>query len=137
AWGELYTALQQGVVEGAENNAPSFHLSRHYEICKYYSLDEHNAVPDVFIVSLHLWNQLTADQQQWVQEAADASAVYQRELWSVATAEALDVVAKAGVEIIRPDKTLFAEKTKSIVDDLRGSQPRVAALADQIREIKP
>ena len=45
AWGELYTALQQGVVDGAENNPPSFYLSRHYEVCRYYSLDEHTSVP--------------------------------------------------------------------------------------------
>ena len=51
AWGELYTALQQGVVDGAENNPPSFHLSKHYEVCKYYTMNEHTAVPDVLLVS--------------------------------------------------------------------------------------
>ena len=45
-WGELYTSLQQGVVDGAENNPPSFYLSHHYEICKYYILDEHARPPD-------------------------------------------------------------------------------------------
>ena len=43
AWGELYTALQQGIVDGAENNLPSFYTSRHYEICKYYTMDQHTA----------------------------------------------------------------------------------------------
>jgi len=47
SWGELYTALQQGIVDGAENNPPSFYTSRHYEICKYYSLNEHTAVPEL------------------------------------------------------------------------------------------
>src|SRR5690606_7318352 len=70
AYGELYTALQQGVVDGAENNPPSFHLSRHYEVCKYYTLNEHTTVPDVLIVSTHLWNSLDAQQQRWLQEAA-------------------------------------------------------------------
>src|SRR5690606_1444948 len=54
--GELYTALQQGVVDGAENNPPTFYLSREYEVCKYFSLDEHTTIPDVLIMSTHLWN---------------------------------------------------------------------------------
>ena len=49
SWGELYAALQQGVVDGAENNPPSFYSSRHYEICPYYSLNEHTSVPDVIV----------------------------------------------------------------------------------------
>jgi len=48
SWGELYTALQQGVVDAAENNPPSFYLSRHYEVCKYYCLDEHTSIPDIY-----------------------------------------------------------------------------------------
>ena len=51
AWGELYTALQQGVVDGAENNPPSFYLSKHYEIARYFTLDEHTAVPDLLLIS--------------------------------------------------------------------------------------
>ena len=58
-WGELYTALQQGVVDGAENNPPSFFFSRHYEVCKYYSLDEHTAVPDILLMSTVIWYRLT------------------------------------------------------------------------------
>jgi TRAP-type C4-dicarboxylate transport system substrate-binding protein len=58
AWGELYTALQQSVVDGAENNPPRFHLSRHYEVARYYALDEHTRVPDVVLVSTVVWNEL-------------------------------------------------------------------------------
>ena len=90
AWGELYTSLQQGVVDGAENNPPSFHLSRHYEVCKFYTLNEHTAVPDVLLVSEHLWQRLDAEQQRWLQESADESAVLQRELWEIATQTALE-----------------------------------------------
>lgn len=87
SFGELYTALQQGVVDGAENNPPSFHLARHYEVCKFYSLDEHTSVPDVVIIGTHFWNSLTKQQQQWMQEAADESAVFQQKLWSASTVE--------------------------------------------------
>lgn len=137
SWGELYTALQQGVVDGAENNPPSFHLSRHYEISKYLSLDEHTAVPDVFIMSLHLWNKLNAQQQQWVQEAADASEVYQRTLWGEATAEALAEVEKAGVEIIKPDKTLFLAQVTALQEEVTKTQPLVGDLARRIQEVQP
>ncbi len=63
SWGELYTALQSGVVDGAENNPPSFYTSHHYEVCKYYSLNEHTMVPDVVIISEKVWEKLT-DQEK-------------------------------------------------------------------------
>ncbi|MBN1986422.1 MAG: TRAP transporter substrate-binding protein, partial [Prolixibacteraceae bacterium] len=59
SWGELYTALQSGVVDGAENNPPSLYTSRHYEVCKYYSLDEHTTIPDVLVVSQIIWEKLS------------------------------------------------------------------------------
>ena len=131
AWGELYTALQQGIVDGAENNPPSFYLSRHYEVCKYYALDEHTAVPDVLLISTPVWNSLTVQQQAWVSETAHESGIYQRELWAVAEDQALAAVAAAGVEIIHPDKALFAERVKIMYETFR--QDSVAnALIDRI-----
>ena len=78
SWGELYTALQHGVVDGAENNPPSFYLSGHYEVCKYYSLNEHTMVPDVLIVSLKMWKKLSEQEKNWLQQAADESSHHQR-----------------------------------------------------------
>lgn len=114
SWGELYTSLQQGVVDGAENNPPSFYLSRHYEVCKYYTLDEHTVLPDVLVVGTETWNKLTPQEQKWLQAAVDKSVGYQRKLWAEAEEEALREVEKAGVTIIRPDKTLFQSKVESI-----------------------
>lgn len=133
SYGEVFTALQQGVVDGAENNPPSFHTSRHYEVAKYYSLDEHTAVPDLLLVSLHLWEELDPQQRQWLQEAADESAELQKELWRQATEEALQVVTEAGVEIIHPDKTAFLEKAAPLLDSF-ASDPEVGALVQQIRD---
>lgn len=116
SWGELYTSLQQGVVDGAENNPPSFYLSRHYEVCKYYSLDEHTLLPDVLVIGTHLWERLTPQEQGWLKEAVNNSVKYQRELWAISEAEALEMVEKAGVEIIRPDKKPFAKKIESIYE---------------------
>ncbi|MBL4854324.1 MAG: TRAP transporter substrate-binding protein [Robiginitomaculum sp.] len=110
SWGELYTALQQGVVDGAENNPPSFHLSKHYEVCKYYTIDEHTSVPDVILLSNVVWEALSAQEQKWLQQAVDASVIYQRERWKAATQEAMRAVQNAGVEVIYPDKLLFQQK---------------------------
>jgi tripartite ATP-independent transporter DctP family solute receptor len=121
SWGELYTALQQGVVDGAENNPPSFHLSRHYEICKYFSLDEHTSVPDILLMSSRIWHDLTAEQQDWLQQAVDESVVYQRKLWQQATNEALEAVRAAGVEVIIPDKVPFQDAVIAMKADYDGT----------------
>lgn len=136
AFGELYTALQQGVVDGAENNPPSFHLARHYEVCKYYTLDEHTSVPDVVVVNTHFWASLSPQEQIWLQEAADESAVYQRTLWTTSTEESLAAVAQAGVEIIRPDQTLFAAKVAELHETAR-QDPIIGPLDRRIAEVKP
>lgn len=135
SWGELYTSLQQGVVDGAENNPPSFYLSRHYEVCKYYSLDEHTVLPDVLIIGTQIWNRLSEEEQKWLQEAVDNSVQYQRKLWAEAEKEALAEVQKAGVIIIRPDKTLFSEKVKGIYDQYK-NDPEMYQLIQQIQNTK-
>ncbi len=119
AWGELYTALQQGVVDGAENNPPSFHLARHFEVARYLSLDEHTSVPDVLLVGTPLWGRLDARQRGWLQTAVDASVVLQRRLWREATEAALAEVAAGGVEVVRPDKRPFARATDQLRADMR------------------
>lgn len=133
AWGELYTALQQGVVDGAENNPPSFYYSRHYEVAKYYSLNEHTAVPDVLMVSTHLWERLTEQQQQWLQQAANASAIKQRNLWAIAEQKALNAVQDAGVEIIYPDKQPFAESVAELLNTYK-KKPQVYHYIQRIRD---
>ena len=132
--GELYTALQQGVVDGAENNPPTFYLSGQYEVCKYYSLDEHTAIPDVLVISTHLWNSLSTEQQSWVQKASDASVVYQRKLWEESENEALAAVKKAGVEVVTPDKSKFTEKVKTMFDEYKDDK-EVYSLIQQIQAI--
>ena len=118
-WGELYTSLQQGVVDGAENNPPSFHLSKHYEVCKFYSLDEHTSIPDVLIMSTHVWSSLSQNEKIWLQTSIDESVIYQKKLWLQATKEALDKIKNSGVEVIYPDKKLFQESVKSMYDNYK------------------
>ncbi len=132
SWGELYTALQQGVVDGAENNPPSFYLSRHYEVCKYYSLDEHTVLPDVLLASTHLWDKLNEQEQKWLKEAVTQSIKNQRDLWMISEKEALDAITKAGVQIIKPDKNLFAEKIKTTLEKYKNDE----AMSALIQSIK-
>lgn len=134
SWGELYTALQQGVVDGAENNPPSFYLSKHYEVCKYYALDEHTSVPDILLMSTKVWDGLNEEQKQWLQEAADASAEYQRSLWSEASQQALDEVQKAGVTVLYPDKEPFRKSVRGMHDSYKNT--RVYDLLVRINEVK-
>jgi len=135
AWGELYTSLQQGVVDGAENNPPSFYLSRHYEVAQYYSLDEHTAVPDVLLVSTSVWDRLSPRQRTWLQQAADASAKIQRRLWREATVEAMDAVEAAGVTILRPDKAPFVAKVQEMYVPFR-DDPTVGPLLARIEALR-
>lgn len=121
SWGELYTALQQGVVDGAENNPPSFYTSKHFEVSKFYTLDEHTYVPDIMLISTYVWNKLSPEQQGWLQQAMDEAVVFQRQLWEESTQEALVAVEKAGVEIIRPDKKPFMDGVSELHQSFAGT----------------
>ena len=122
SYGELYTALQSGVVDGAENNPPSFYTSHHYEVCKYYALDEHTAVPDVLIISQHIWKKLSDQEKEWIQQAATESVAVERKLWSESVKKSLMEVQKAGVTIYYPDKSLFAEKVNEVYDSYKNQE---------------
>jgi TRAP-type C4-dicarboxylate transport system substrate-binding protein len=120
SFGELYTALQQGVVDGAENNPPSFYLSKHYDIARYYTQDMHTSVPDILLMSGHIWNKLTKEQQGWVQQAATLSVPYQKALWKRSSDAALKAVEEAGVTIIQPDKAAFQHAVKDMHESYKG-----------------
>ncbi|MFC1574823.1 TRAP transporter substrate-binding protein [Gemmatimonadota bacterium] len=120
-WGELYSAMQQGVVDGAENNAPSFFLSRHYEVSGFYTLDEHTWVPDVLLISTRVWEGLSQEEQDWLEAGVAFSVVEQRRLWQEATENALEQARASGVEIIVPDKALFREAVQPLLESYRGT----------------
>ena len=122
SFGELYTSLQQGVVDGAENNPPSFCSSSHFEVCKYYSLDEHTRIPDIILISTKTWNRLSPEYQQYIQEAADESQEYQKQLWKQVSDEDLKKVEEEGVEIFYPDKAPFREKVKKMYESYEGTE---------------
>lgn len=135
SWGELYTALQSGVVDGAENNPPSLFTSRHYEVCKYYSLNEHTTIPDVLVIGVKVWENLTAQEKEWVQQAANESALLQRKLWAESEKESLEKMQKAGVEITYPDKEPFIQKVQPLLESYQ-THPVIYSYIKQIQNVK-
>jgi tripartite ATP-independent transporter DctP family solute receptor len=135
SWGELYTALQQGIVEGAENNPPSFHLSGHFEVSGYYSLNEHTAVPDILYASLHTWERLNEDERAILRRAAEESGIYQRDLWREATERAIEEVQKAGVEVIYPDKAPFLERLQPLYDQYKNESEELKQFIERIQDL--
>jgi tripartite ATP-independent transporter DctP family solute receptor len=133
SWGELYTALQQGIVDGAENNPPSLVTSRHYEVCKYYSMNEHTAVPDMMIVSTKLWDRLSDQEKQWLQEAADESAVFEYKIWAESVEESMKTLKEAGVTITYPDVEDFKKAVEGMYEYYREFEPELYALIEEIR----
>lgn len=133
-FGELYTALDQGVVDAAENNPPSFFTSRHYEVCKYYSLDEHCMLPDILAISTRVWNHLTPEFQQILMEAVDESVEYQRKIWAEAEMSDLKSVEEAGVKVIHPDKQAFRDSVKKVWDEFAGTE--IGELIKEIQEVQ-
>jgi len=133
-WGELYTSLDQGVVDAAENNPPSFRTSRHYEVCKYYTLDEHTMLPDILIISKEVWDNLKPEFQEILLEAVRESVEYQREIWAQAEEADMNIVQDAGVKVVRPDKGPFRESVRSVWDEFEGTD--MGELIKQIQEVK-
>ncbi|SFD19552.1 tripartite ATP-independent transporter solute receptor, DctP family [Algibacter pectinivorans] len=133
AYGELYTAIQQGVVDGAENNPPSFVSSNHYEVSKYYTLDQHSSVPDVLLIGTKYWESLTEEEKVWVQEAANISSQAQKKFWSESVEESMAVAKAAGVEIIIPEKSLFQEKSKPVLEAFQKEHPNMDNLINKIK----
>ncbi|MFW6222727.1 MAG: TRAP transporter substrate-binding protein [Bacteroidota bacterium] len=136
SYGELYTALQNGVVDGAENNPPTFYLSHHYEACKYYSLDQHSVIPDVLLISMHTWNKLSDEEKKWVSQAAEESWEKQIIYWEKSEKESLEAVKKAGVEIIYPDQEPFRKIVQPVYEYFKKRNPKVYELAERIRNFK-
>ncbi|SDJ65176.1 TRAP transporter substrate-binding protein [Aliiruegeria lutimaris] len=109
-YGEVYSGIQTGVIDGAENNWPSYESSGHFEVAGYYTLDQHLMVPEVLVMSKASWEKLSEEDQKLVMEAAKESTAVQRKLWADREAASEEKVRAAGNEIITDiDKTPFIE----------------------------
>lgn len=136
AYGELYTALQQGVVDAAENNIPSFTLSRHSEVAKVFTEDQHTMVPDVLVISTNAWDKLTAEQQKILKQAAQEVALKMRELWVESEDKERQSAIKQGVKFVSVDKTPFKKAVEPMYQELQKNDPETYKVVEEIRKIK-
>ncbi len=117
AWAELYTALQTGVVDGAENNHPSVVAKKFYEVSKYYTIDEHMRIPDVIAMSMKLYTQLNDDQKKAVLEAGARTQAYMRGAWKISEVKDLEALKAKFTQIITPDKAPFVKAVSGMVSE--------------------
>jgi tripartite ATP-independent transporter DctP family solute receptor len=114
---QVFSALQTGVIDGAENNPPSFVFDNHYQVAKYYTLTQHLIVPEMLVYSRAGWEQLSADDQALMKKLSREAQADARELWNKTEADAMDRMKKAGIEIIPiADKTPFRDAVKPVWD---------------------
>jgi tripartite ATP-independent transporter DctP family solute receptor len=132
-YGEVYSSIQTGVIDGAENNWPSYESSGHFEVAKYYTLDEHLIVPEVLVMSKRSWEKLSPEDQKAVRQAAKDSVPVMRKLWAEREAKSEAKVRSAGAQIIANiDKTPFINAMKPVYDKYLTS----ATLKDLVARIQ-
>jgi tripartite ATP-independent transporter DctP family solute receptor len=114
---QVFSALQTGVVDGAENNPPSFYFDNHYQAAKYYTLTEHLIVPEILVFSRPAWDTLSKDDQALIKKLAREAQLEERRLWNEKEQQAIDKMKTAGIEIIPiSDKTPFQKAVKPVWD---------------------
>jgi TRAP-type C4-dicarboxylate transport system substrate-binding protein len=113
---ELYSALQTGVVDGAENNPPTLLAQNHYQVSKVYSLTGHLIIPEIFVFSKRTWDSLSKEDQALVRKLSREAQLEQRQLWDAYTKEAVDKLKAAGVQFVEVDKKAFYDATQPVRD---------------------
>ncbi|URN99385.1 TRAP transporter substrate-binding protein [Leclercia adecarboxylata] len=129
SFGEVYTAMQQGVVDGAENNVPSWVQTRHIEIANVFSEDEHASIPDFLVISTKTWNKLTPEQQQILTKAAKDSEAWQQKAWDKVEAETRAQATAMGGKFVTVDKAPFRAAVEPLYDDFKKDPKQAALLA--------
>ena len=132
-FGELYTALQTGVVDGAENNPPTIVTHKHHEIAKVYSLTGHLIIPEIFVFSKVSWDKLSKADQDLIRKLGAEAQQEQRGLWDKMTKESEDKLKAAGVQFVNVDKKAFYDATQPVRDKYGA---KYAALIKRIQETK-
>ena len=130
-FGEVYQALAQGVIDGAENNWPSFQSARHYEVASFYSLTEHLLTPEVLVMSKVGWDRLSPPDRELVRAAAKDSVAEMRRLWDQRVEEAQAAILASGVAINEVDKAPFAQLMKPVWDKFV-TTPQQKSLVERI-----
>jgi TRAP-type transport system periplasmic protein len=113
-FGELYTALRQGVVDGAENAPDAVYTAKHYEVAKYYTMTDHFRTPCLFMISMQTWGRLSAAHRQNIVDASKETAEWGKSLYSQEAAEYMKKLRAAGMEIIEVDKEPFRKAVELV-----------------------
>lgn len=135
AFGELYTALQQGVVDAAENNLPSMTMNRHSEVTKFFSMDEHTMIPDVLVISAKVWKELPEHERNALSQAAAESMQEMRKLWAESEIAERKSAEKQGVEFVTVDKVPFQQAVAPMYDTLKQENPELYQMVDGLRNL--
>jgi tripartite ATP-independent transporter DctP family solute receptor len=133
-FGQIYEAIRNGAINGAENNIPAYSSTGHFEVAPYFSLTEHSMVPEVLVMSKQSWDKLSTEHRRMVREAAEASVDRMRELWNLREQSALERVQAGGAQIIRDvDKEAFVQSVQPVYDQY-AADPVLADLVRRIQE---
>ncbi|WP_261817659.1 TRAP transporter substrate-binding protein [Vibrio gallicus] len=130
---EVYSALQQGVVDGAENNIPTYFANRHYEVAKYYTEDHHTMIPDILAVSTEVWNGLSNKDQTTIREITQELLKVQDKYWDAYVDKARDEIIKNGGEIVKADIPSFQDKVKPVYEKFEKQNPDLKELLHSIQ----
>jgi tripartite ATP-independent transporter DctP family solute receptor len=133
---QVFSSLQTGVIDGAENNPPSFVFDNHYQVAKYYTIDEHLIVPEMLVMSKKIFDSLSKQEQADVKKFAREAQLEERKLWETYEAQAMDKAKKAGIQIISvsdADKKAFQAAVKPVWDKYG---PKYAAMIKRIQDTK-
>ncbi len=135
-FGEVYTALKTGIVDGAENNWPSYESTRHFEAAKYYDMTEHSMVPEVLVFSKTIWDKLPKEDQAAIRKAAKESVPYMRKLWDERELKSRKIVEAAGSQVVAiPNKQEFIDAMKPVYVKFANT-PKLQDLVKRIQDTK-
>ena len=132
SYNEVYQGLQTGVIDGAENDFVSYYTTGHYEVAKYFSMDGHMAPPAMLIMSKTVWDKMSENQQNAIQEAAKEAREWQRQAMQDYQEESRKAVEEKGCEVIDVDVKEFQDAVAPMYDDY----PQYKDVIEQIRSIE-
>lgn len=138
AYGDVYTSLQTGIIDGTENNETALTTGKHGEICKVYSTDQHAMIPDVMVMSAEVWQNISPEDQQIILEAAYESTESHKIAWDAAIEEAIEEAkTQMNVEFVDDvDKEAFREATSGMIQEYSEEYPGVKELLDIINSVE-
>ncbi|MBX2835908.1 MAG: TRAP transporter substrate-binding protein [Gammaproteobacteria bacterium] len=134
AFAEVFQSIKTGVVDGAENNPPSYESTNHFEVAKYYSLSQHLIIPECLCMSKKTWDGLSDADKEIVKAAGAASAQTQRQLWQEREAASMEKVVAGGVEVNEiADKGPFQDAMSAVYEQFLAASPELTDLVNMIR----